>query len=439
MRSTKSAAFRPEWYAIDFGTSNSLLTAANAEETVPPIPLDEGAEDPTVLRTLLFFGASEFSCGSGAIGHFVDGGMQGRLIRSIKKFLPYRSFSGTQIGHRVVAIEDLVGRFLGVMRERANRYFGVDVDRVVLGRPAKFSLDAADDALAESRLEKAAKIAGFREVAFCPEPVAAAQDFQVVLDQPRVVLVADFGGGTSDYTIVRMRPEGFDPGDVLALGGISTAGDALDGSLMRHKIAKHFGADVTYRVPLGSNTLTMPRGIMEKLCSPADMTVLQHRDVLNFLRDVKSWSLGAEDKRKMDHLLCLVEDSLAFKLFEAIERTKCALSGNDEAVFRFEYPTIYLDERVGRDEFEAGSGREVQAILGALDQTVAEAGLGFGDIDVVCCTGGTARVPVITRGIEERFGRNKVKSLRAFHSVVQGLAERARLIARGQVPVRGVS
>jgi hypothetical chaperone protein len=435
MRTTNSSSFRPEVYAIDFGTSNSLLAAANARETVPPIPLDPGADDPSVLRSLLFFGQNEFSCGSNAINHFVEGGMQGRLIRSIKKFLPYRSFSGTHIGHRVVAIEDLVGRFLGVMRERANRHFGADVDRVVLGRPAKYSLDAADDELAQSRMERAAKIAGFREVSFCPEPVAAAQDFQVILDQPRIVLVADFGGGTSDYSIVRMRPDGFDPRDVLALGGISMAGDALDGSLMRSKIARHFGADVTYRVPLGSNTLTMPKSIIEKLCSPADMTVLQHRDVLRFLHDVKSWSLGPDDKRKMDHLLCLVEDSLAFKLFESIERTKCELSSSETTTFQFEYPTIQLDEPVTRDDFDKGSAREVNAILGALDQTVSEAGLRFDDIDVVCCTGGTARVPVIAHGIETRFGRNKVKDLRAFHSVVQGLAERARMIASDQLPV----
>jgi len=430
MRKQPSPTFRPEVYAIDFGTSNSLLAAANGEASCPPVPIDDGASDPSVLRTLLFFGKDEFSCGSRAIDHFVEGGMQGRLIRSIKKFLPYRSFSGTQIGHRLVSIEELVGRFLRVMRERANRYFGADVDQVVLGRPAKFSLDAEDDKLAEGRLERAAKIAGFREVSFCPEPVAAAQDFQVDLEEPKIVLVADFGGGTSDYTIVRMRPDGFDAGDVLALGGLSIAGDALDGSLMRTKIARHFGAEVTYRVPLGSNTLTMPKGIMEKLCSPADMTVLQHRDVLNFLRDVKSWSLGIDDRLRMDHLLCLVEDSLAFSLFESIERTKCALSSADEAEFRFEYPSIDLYETVARRDFESGSAREVKAILGSLDSTVAAAGLDFNEIDVVCCTGGTARVPQIARGIEHRFGQGKVKELRAFHSVVQGLAEHARRMAR---------
>ncbi|MGK4000980.1 Hsp70 family protein [Sorangium sp. So ce1036] len=426
-----SARFSPEVYAVDFGTSNSLLAAASAEATCPPVPLDDAAADPTVLRSLLFFGQERFSCGAAAISDFVANGMQGRFIRSIKKYLPDRSFSGTQIGHRIVAIEELIGRFLRAMRDRANRHFGADVGRVVLGRPAKFSIDPADDRLAEERLERAARAAGFREVFFCPEPVAAAHDFRLELDRGAVVLIADFGGGTSDYTIVRMRREGFAPSDVLSLGGVSIAGDALDGSLMRHKIARHFGAEVTYRVPLGSNQLTMPRSIVEKLCSPADMTVLQHRDVLAFLRDVKAWSLGPEDRQRMDNLLCLVEDSLAFRLFDEIERSKCALSGATSAEFCFDYPSMHIREHITRDELEAASERQIDAVLGALDRTVKDAGLAAGDIDVVCCTGGTARVPALRRGIERRFGQGKVRQLRSFHSVVQGLAERARRIAAG--------
>jgi hypothetical chaperone protein len=429
-----SSRFEPEVYAIDFGTSNSLLAAASAQASCPPVPLDDAAADPTVLRSLLFFGPNHFSCGAAAVSEFVAGGMQGRLIRSIKKFLPDRGFSGTYIGTRLVTIEDLVGRFLRTMRERANRHFGADVDRVVLGRPAKFSLDPGSDKLAETRLGRAAEIAGFREVHFCPEPVAAAHDFQVELDRPRIVLVADFGAGTSDYTIVRMRPEGFDASDVLSLGGVSVAGDALDGSLMRSKVARHFGAEVTYRVPLGSNLLRMPRPIIEKLCSPADMTVLQHRDVLTFLRDVKGWSLGPDDRQRMDNLLCLVEDSLAYQVFDAIERTKCELSGSPATELRFDYPSIELREPITRGDFDAGSEREIDAVLRALDATVADAGLAFADVDVVCCTGGTAKVPRIARAIEERFGVEKVRQLRSFHSVVQGLAERARQLAAERLP-----
>jgi hypothetical chaperone protein len=425
-----SSPFKPSVYAVDFGTSNSLLAAANAEATCPPIPLDDAAADPTVLRSLLYFGKDQFSCGASAIGDFTASGMQGRLIRSIKKFLPDRSFAGTKVGSKTVTIEELIGRFLGVMRERANRHFEADVHRVVLGRPAKFSLDTESDRLAEARLERAARIAGFREISFCPEPVAAAHDYQIEQGRETIVLVADFGGGTSDYTIVRMRSQGFDPSDVLALGGVSVAGDALDGSLMRHKIARHFGAEVTYRVPFGGNRLSMPRPIIEKLCSPADMTVLQHRDVLAFLRDVQAWSLGPDDRERMDHLLCLVEDALAFRVFEAIERTKVELSTAAATEFQFDYPTLNLRERVTRDELDAGSAREIDTILRALDQTVADAGLAFKDVDVVCCTGGTARVPRIAAAIEGRFGGDKVRNLRSFHAVVQGLSERARRMAQ---------
>jgi hypothetical chaperone protein len=425
-----AAPFTPTIYAVDFGTSNSLLTAAGPGATCPPIPLDDVAADPTILRSLLFFdGGERFSCGSKAIGDFVANGMQGRFIRSMKKYLPDRSFAGTQIGRRVMTIEDLIGRFLKAMRDAANKHFNADIDRVVLGRPAKFSADPDCEKLAEERLERAAMRAGFREVHLCPEPVAAARDVHLDINTDTIALVADFGGGTSDFTIVHLRRQGFRPSDVIALGGVSVAGDALDGSIMRHSVARHFGAEVTYRVPMGANTLKMPLSIVEKLCSPADMTALQHRDILSFLRDVRGWSLGPEDRKRMDQLLCLVEDSLAFRVFEAIEHSKCELSAATATELQFEYPTIQIREPITRGAFEAASRRAVDAIIRALDETVASAGVSFEDIDVVCCTGGTAKVPRIAQAITQRFGAEKVRQLRSFHSVVQGLAEHARGIA----------
>lgn len=425
-----SAPFRPTIYAIDFGTSNSLLAAANASEKSPPVPLDPDASDPTLLRSLLFFGdAGRFSCGAAAVRDFVDSGLSGRFIRSIKKYLPDRGFTGTQIGFRTLSIENLIAVMLRTMRERADAYFGVRVERVVLGRPAKFSTAPEDDAHAQERLKKAAILAGFSEVSFCPEPVAAAHDFQLDTDRPTNVLVADFGGGTSDYTVVRMQRGGFSQKDVLALGGISIAGDVLDGCIMRRKVARHFGAEVTYKVPMGNNVLPMPRPIIEKLCSPADMTVLRHRDILAFLEDVKAWSLGKEDRRRMDQLLTLVEDSLAFQIFDAIERAKCELSDRTSTEVTFEYPSISIREPITRPDFDAAAERPIHAILEAMDKTLEAAALSPSEIDVVCCTGGTAKVPCIARGIEQRFGPGKVRGLRSFHSVVQGLAERAREIA----------
>ncbi len=418
---------RPTIYAIDFGTSNSLLAAANPARVFDPIPLDDGARDPTILRSILFFpDATHVFYGSEALREHVARGMTGRLIRSIKKHLPSRAFVGTRIDERPMTLEDLIGAFLGELRRRADRHFGVEVDRVVLGRPARFSNDDAEDAFGQRRLERAARLAGFRDVDFCPEPVAAAGAFRGHLDQPRVVLVGDFGGGTSDFTVLRMRPDGYDTEDVLAVGGVAVAGDALDGSLMRHKVARHFGAEVTYRVPAGRNVMTMPKSLVDKLCSPADLSVLEERDAQAFLRDLQRWSVGPDDARVLDQLLILVDDAQGFSIFEAIEMAKCALSDSEHAEVVYTYPGIGVREPVTRVDLETGSRRETARIFEALDETLALAGVEATDVDLVFCTGGTAHVPHIARGLRERFGADKVQRLTTFHSVIGGLAERAR-------------
>jgi hypothetical chaperone protein len=145
-----------------------------------------------------------------------------------------------------------------------------------------------------------------------------------------------------------------------------------------------------------------------------------------FLRDIRSWSLGDDDQRVMDQLLRLVDDSLGFQVFEAIEATKCALSSDSEATFEFEYPGIEISEQVTRPRFEAGARTYVDRILGALDETLRLGGLSAEDVDRVCLTGGTAKLPAIAERLESRFGREKLYELSSFHSVIRGLAERAR-------------
>jgi hypothetical chaperone protein len=422
--------FSPTIYAIDFGTTNSLLAAADAERVHPPIALDPLAEDPTLLRTLLYFpDADHVFYGAAAIREYTEREMRGRLIRSIKKHLPSRHFIGTHIDDRPMNLEDLIGAFLGHMRRRANAFFGADVERVVLGRPALFSADPADDRHAQNRLQRAARFAGFTDVTFCPEPVAAAGSYAERLDRETLVLIADLGGGTSDYTVLRMRPSGYRSEDVLAIGGVSVAGDALDGAIMRRRIAKHFGAEVTYRVPLGANVLTMPTRLREALCTPAELSFLTERDTQAFLRDVQRWSLGPDDERRLEQLFTLVSDGLGFALFEVIERAKRELSIAEDAIVRFSYPTIEIQEALTRSLFERDSERETAAILRALDDTVARAGIAAHEIERVCCTGGTARVPRIRRALEERFVRASIREMTTFHSVIGGLARRARELA----------
>jgi hypothetical chaperone protein len=420
---------KPTLYAIDFGTSNSLLCGVTPRAVDAPLALDPHASDPTVFRSILFFSESNaWHFGADALTSYVAEGMRGRFLRSLKRFLPMPSFEETRIGSRAIKLETLVGIFLREMRSRANQHYGADVKRALFGRPARFSENDDNDALAEERLREAAEFAGFEEVHFCPEPIAAAYDFRSRLSEPKVVLVADFGGGTSDFTVARLTPDE-SQAEVLAIGGVSVAGDAFDGAIMRHKVSRHFGSQVKYRVPFGSNVLSMPKPLMEALCSPAETCLLAHRDIMAFLRDIKSGSLGPDDKQHIDQLLCLVEDSLGFQIFEAIEPVKRELSDSEQARLLFDYPGITIDEPLSRAEFQDLSAPQVDAILTSLDRTLQASGLGASGVDLVCCTGGTARVAALSAGILSRFGAEKLVRLRSLHSVIQGLGQRAKSFA----------
>jgi hypothetical chaperone protein len=422
---------KPSLYAIEFGTSNSLLCGVTARAVDAPLALDPHASDPSVFRSILFFSeSSEQYFGAEALERYVAEGMHGRFLRSLKRFLPMPGFEETRIGSKAVRLEELIGVFLREMRKRANQHYGTDVRRALFGRPARFSESDENDALAQDRLEAAANFAGFDEVHFCPEPIAAAYDFRNLLTEPKLVLVADFGGGTSDFTVTRLVP-GETEAEVLAMGGVSVAGDAFDGSIMRHKVSRHLGSQVKYKVPFGSNVLSMPRPLMESLCSPAETCLLAQRDIMTFLRDIKSGSLGPDDKQHIEQLLCLVEDSLGFQIFETIEHTKRELSDHERTEFVFDYPGIDIKEPILRTEFESFSSPQVETILGSLDRTLSESGMTASDIDLVCCTGGTARVASLASGIQQRFGQEKLVRLRSLHSVIQGLGERARAFALG--------
>jgi len=418
----------PTTYAIDFGTSNSLLAAANAARTFEPIPLDPDASDPTVLRSILCFPDEGGAfVGEAALAAYVEHGGEARLLRSIKHHLGSRNFRGTVLRGRMVSAEELVAGLLRTMRQRADAHFGVEVKRALLGRPVHFQ--GEDDTFAEGRLRKAALLAGFEEVSFLPEPVAAARAFGAAAAKEELALIGDFGGGTSDFTVLRVGPREPARGDVLAVGGVGIAGDALDAALMRAQVSRHFGAEVQYRVPFGQNVLTMPSGIMMHLCSPAHLSILQRRDVASFLDDVRRWSLGADDRRRMDQLKTLVEDTQGFALFEAIEKAKRAVSSAERAELRFEYADIDVREKVTRKGFEEASRRDVDAILACLDETVKAAGVAPAEITVVCCTGGTARVPRLAAEIQRRLPAARLEQFKGFHSVVEGLAHEARALS----------
>jgi hypothetical chaperone protein len=428
----------PSIFALDFGTTNSLLAAASADTCFDPAPLDPLATDPTILRSALHYTtADDVAFGQAAVRRYVDSGLRGRLLRSIKRHLGAQSFEATRIGSTRVTIEELAGTLLRAMRERACAHYGKDVDRVVLGRPARFSERAEDDELAVSRLADAARLAGFRDVWFCFEPVAAAYDFASHFEHTRTVLIADLGGGTSDFTIVRMRPEAFSPEDVLAVGGISVAGDAIDGAVVREVVAPLFGSNARYRLPTGSNVLTMPGELLHLLCSPARLTLANERSVVENLGAIRRGLLDDDDATGLGRFTTLVTDAVGYQFYEAVEAAKVELSSNDLTQLSFPYPGIDLDRQVSRDEFDTAVNGRVEQILAALAETLTSAGLAPNQIEIACLTGGTSMVPVLETALRTHLPAAQVVRLRSHHSVVQGLAVCARSLERG-APTAGL-
>jgi hypothetical chaperone protein len=165
---------------------------------------------------------------------------------------------------------------------------------------------------------------------------------------------------------------------------------------------------------------------LDSLCSPAEAALLERRDVLAFLRDVRHGSLSDGHRDAVDRLIALAEDCLGFSLFQAIEQSKHALSEAPQAPFVFDYPTVEIRDRLERSAFDQWSEKSRAALFRALDETLARARVASSDVDLVCLTGGTAKVPAVIAELSARFGSERIWSHRAFHSVTHGLALHAQ-------------
>lgn len=418
--------------SIDFGTSNSLVGAVQDGRRLEALAIDQKAVDPTIMRTLLFFpNPDQCYYGSEAIQEYLDQDMEGRLFRSFKSHLPNKSYLGTILDNRILTLENLIGVFLLELKKRAEKILGTTIDQAVIGKPARYSMDAVSDGFALHRMHKAATFAGFKDVQFVPEPLAAAFDYRRKITSEKIVLIGDFGGGTSDFTLIKLRPESFSKEDVLAIDGCPLAGDALDSVFMSHRLNEYFGAKSRYRLPMSSNVLTMPPAITQRLNHPAHIVHLKDKETYEFIREVRKCSLAPHDAAAVDRLFVLLEDQQIFPFFESIEKTKRALSNEAESSFAFDYPGLEITESFSVTQFlDWADGTKIK-IFAALDDCLNSAGLSADQVGLVCLTGGTAKVPFIQSELQRRFGKEKLQTQAHFHSVLSGLTESARFWSEG--------
>jgi hypothetical chaperone protein len=417
---------------IDFGTSNSLVGGWANGKRIEALALDPGAPDPTLMRTLLYFPHQDLCYyGFEAVRNYLDNEMEGRFFRSFKSHLPNRSYLGTMLNNRVLSLENLIGIFLLELRKRAENLLQAEVTSAVIGRPARYSMDPVEDEFALHRMKKAAEFAGFKNFEFVPEPLAAAFDYRRQLHNEKIVLIGDFGGGTSDFTLIRIGPEKFKKDDVLGLDGCALAGDALDSLFMSQSLSEFFGAKARYKVSMGRNILTMPPAITTRLNQPAHIVHLREKATYEFIRDVQKGALADSDKAAIARLLLLVDDQQIFSVFEEIEKTKRGLSKSEKSGFAFDYPGLEIKAEFSRPQFEDWANGVHEKIFSALDRCLEQAGLRSDQVDLVCLTGGSAQVPLLKNEFEKRFGPERLQTQSHFHSVLSGLIESAGFFADG--------
>lgn len=416
-------------FGLDFGTTNSSLVL-NQNGSVEIVDIDEYNTTGKTLRSVIFFDEEKnIYVGYEAIAQYIDKGGEGRFLQSIKSFLPSALFEYTIINGRRYKLEDIIAIILRRIKKKGEQYLGREVVDVVMGRPVIFSEDKKKDKLAENRLRKAAEMVGFKNIVFQFEPIAAAFAFERSLskNEEKIVLIGDFGGGTSDFTIIRLsgrKLENFDRGeDVFSLGGVCVAGDIFDSELMWEKVAKFFGRDAKYKSMTGQ-WLDMPTSITFKLKNWHLIPQLRYRSMREYVRQLKT---SINDVAAITNLENLIEDNYGFMLFQAIEKAKIELSSRDASVIAFKDRQLEIKEWVNREEFEKIIFGYISKIEACLDDMMLRIGLGPEDIDVVFTTGGTSYVPCIRNLFIRKFGEAKMKQMDAFTSVAYGLGMNASM------------
>jgi hypothetical chaperone protein len=448
---------------LDFGTTNSGAAVFDGER-VRVFPLDPASRTPGVVRSALYItreqevfvgqeavdtyyrqnigrpsrmvrqyvGEIEFTMGDvGSVKGYpvgpaifvkdvhilVDELTPGRMLRSLKSALS-SDHAGTDIFGRVYKLEELIAIYLRELRERVEAEAGEAVDGVVLGRPVTFvdSGSDTDNRRAEDRLRAAAEMAGFGEVAFELEPVAAALHYELTVDEPQNVVVFDFGGGTLDITVMRVG----DPAarQIYSTGGVGIAGDAFDQRIIERLLLDHFGRGTSW----GEDDAPFPDQYTDPLVHWQTILLLNRPETFDFLRQARLTSSHPERLQALESLLM---NNYAMRMVDQVEQAKIALSSVRFATIELSGEDIDIWQPITRSQFETFIAGAVKHIEACLLDTVERSGLALDQIDAVVRTGGSAQIPCFIEMMGRIFGPEKVVLSSVFSGVTSGLAIRA--------------
>ncbi|KKX28029.1 Hsp70 family protein [Rhizobium sp. LC145] len=411
---------------LDFGTTNTVLALADGGNATHSMTFTSSAGVTDTMRTALSFmkdpvmgaQALKVEAGQAAIRQFIDNPGDCRFLQSIKTFAASPLFQGTLIFARRHAFEDLMEIFLRRLKAYADGAWPSDISSVVAGRPVRFAGASPDESLAVERYNAALARFGFPEIRYVYEPVAAAYYFAQTLKKDATVLVADFGGGTTDYSLIRFETKaGKLSATPVGHSGVGVAGDHFDFRMIDNLVAPEIGKGSFFKS--FDKVLEVPSGYYANFGRWNQLSIFK---TSREFADLKSLVRTALDPDKLELFIDLVDHDEGYPLYQAISATKMALSQTEEAEFNF--PPLGRAGRkvVKRADFETWITDDLEKIEGALDEVLDKTKTEPKDIDKVFLTGGTSFVPAVRRIFTRRFDADRIESGGELLSIAHGLA-----------------
>lgn len=407
---------------LDFGTSNSAIgIVRGGAPLLAPVE-----NEMTLIPSAVFFdyeNRGRILFGTEAVRTYI-GQTEGRLMRALKSILGSPLIDETTaLGHKKVALTEVVEIFIRHLKAKAEAFASAEVSAVVHGRPVRFvDRDDQADARAQSVLDRVVRRAGFREVAFVYEPIAAAYHYEETAVAEETVLIADIGGGTSDFTVIRIGPERRNKPDrredILSNGGIRVGGTDFDTLLSLDTVMPELGLGTF----LFEKNLPMPKALYFELATwPTINFTYTHKNE----RELKMLVADSREPEKTRRLLKTIHHRLGHRIAFAVEDAKIALSDIEEAPIALDFLESDLAVAATRRSFQRSVKDKTEQLYATASRCIEDAGLKVDAIDTVFFTGGSSLVPAVRNAITRAAPAARVTSASDFLSVALGLTREA--------------
>ena len=408
---------------LDFGTTNSVVALADGGGATEMVAFVGDHAAGEVFRSALCFwhddvpGGVAHEAGPWAIAEYLEWPHDSRFLQSFKSVAASPSFEHATVFGKRHRFEDLGRMFLARLRAHSGGRLDALPARIVVGRPVEYAGHRPDAALARRRYD--AMFAGFgTKLDYIYEPLGAAFSYASRLTEPATVLVADFGGGTSDFSIVRVAEPGAARRCVpLGSAGIGIAGDRFDYRIVDRLVLPLLGKGGLYRS--FDKLLEIPRSYFADFADWSRLALMRNRRTME---DLAKLQRSAVEPEAIGRMIALIDNELGFPLYDAVGRLKRALSSDAQAEFVFEGAGLAISADVTRGDFEGWIAPDLARIEATVDSALAKAGVGAGAIDRVFLTGGSSLIPAIRRIFDTRFGAERIATGGELTSIAHGLA-----------------